>query len=177
MRYSVSATTRAPREGERNGQDYHFVTKAQFEERRRAGDFLEWREYAGNLYGTPRSYVEAMLGGGDDLIVKPEVNGALAIKAVHPGAVLVFLVAPDMQQLHARLEARRSETKDEVAARLATAQEELTFIRSFDYLVVNQQAPAGASIPAVDELHAIVTAERLRIKNYPARILRKFEQQ
>ncbi len=177
MRYSVSATTRAPREGEQDGHDYHFVTKDQFEARLRSGDFLEWREYAGNLYGTPRSYVETTLAGGDDLVIKPEVNGALAIRAAYPRAVLIFIVTPDIAQLHARLEARRSESKDEVAARLATAQEELTYIRSFDYLVVNHQAPAGAPLPAVDELHAIVTAEHLRIQSYPERILRKFEQQ
>ena len=167
MRYSVSATTRAPREGEQDGRHYTFITKERFQERLRNGDFLEWREYAGNLYGTPKSFVEETLSNGDDLLVKPEVNGALAIKAGYPRAILVFLVAPDAERLQARLEGRRTESTGELAARLATAKEELTFIRRFDYLVINHEAPVGATPPAVDELQSIVTAERLRIHHYP----------
>jgi guanylate kinase len=176
MRYSVSATTRAPREGEQDGRHYSFITKERFQERLRNGDFLEWREYAGNLYGTPLSFVEQTLATGDDLIVKPEVNGAVAIKAKYPQAVLVFLVAPDEDVWHARLEARRTESTDELAARLATGREELACIRRFDYLLVNEEVAAGAPLPAVDELQSIVTAERLRIHRYPEPTLRKFEQ-
>jgi guanylate kinase len=176
MRYSVSATTRAPRPTEVEGRDYYFMEREAFEERARRGEFLEWREYAGNLYGTPKAFVERTLADGHDLLLKPEVNGALAVKRAYDRAVLVFIVPGEMAHLHARLAERNTESTDEIARRLATARDELTFIRNFDYLVVNDEAaPDGQNVPAVADLKAIVDAERLRIHHYDERILRKFE--
>lgn len=163
LRYSVSATTRAPRPGEREGEHYFFLTREEFEARREADGFLEWREYNGNLYGTPRDYVEQTLAEGYDLIMKPEVNGAVAIKSAFPGAALIFLVPDKFSHLRERLLARRTETNEEIARRLEIAHEEMQFIRNFDYVVINEQ---GRSEDAMRDLQAILQAERFRIHRY-----------
>ncbi|HET9029180.1 MAG TPA: guanylate kinase [Candidatus Aquilonibacter sp.] len=163
LAYSVSATTRAPRPGEVEGEHYFFVGRTPFEERIEAGGFLEWREYNGNLYGTPRDYVQKTLADGYDLIMKPEVNGALAIKTAYPDAVLIFLVPDKFSDLRRRLLARRTETNEEIARRLEIAREEMKFIRNFDYIVVNEE---GRSEDAVRDLQAILQAERFRIHRY-----------
>lgn len=163
LRYSVSATTRQPRPGEAEGEHYFFLSRSGFEERLEGGGFLEWREYNGNLYGTPRDYVERTLADGYDLIMKPEVNGALAVKSAYPGAVLIFLVPDRFSNLRERLLARRTETNEEIARRLEIAHQEMKFIRDFDYIVVNEQ---GRSEDAVRDLQAILQAERFRIHRY-----------
>lgn len=163
LRYSVSATTRAPREGEREGEHYFFLSRATFEQRMQADGFLETREYNGNLYGTPREYVEKSLAEGYDLILKPEVNGALAVKRSYPDAVLVFLVPDRLSSLRERLLARRTETNEEIAGRLEIAHREMSFVREFDYLVVNAQ---NRSDEATRDLQAILQAERFRIHRY-----------
>ncbi len=163
LRYSVSATTREPRPGEHEGEHYFFLTREAFESLRERDGFLEWREYNGNLYGTPRDFVERTLADGYDLIVKPEVHGALAIKASYPDAVLIFLVPDRFSHLRERLLARRTETNEEIARRLAIAREEMRFIRNFDYLVINEQ---GNSEIAVRDLGAILHAERFRIHRF-----------
>ena len=163
LRYSVSATTRAPRTGENPGEHYFFLTHEAFETRRRDHGFLEWREYNGNLYGTPRDYVVATLTEGYDLIMKPEVNGAIAVKAAYPDAVLIFLVPDRFSVLRKRLEERRTETNEEIARRLEIAHQEMRFIRDFDYIVTNEQ---GRPEAAISDLEAIVRAERYRIHRY-----------
>jgi guanylate kinase len=177
MRYSVSATTRAPRPGEVEGRDYFFLTREDFLERVGRGAFLEWRDYNGNLYGTPRGHVEDTLAGGHDLIMKPEVNGALAARGAYPQAVLIFVLPDKFEHLESRLAARQTETTDEIAKRLAIAREETKFIKSFDYLIINEQSrvEGGKDLPAVDALEAIVKAERLRIHHYDETTLRNFE--
>ncbi len=164
LRYSVSATTRPRRAEERDGEHYFFVTELEFDRLRRHGGLLEWREYGGNLYGTPRDYIERSLSEGYDVIVKPEVNGALAVKAAYPDAVLIFLVPDRFSNLRERLLARRTETNEEIAHRLEIAQQEMKFIRQFDYLVVNAQ---DRPQEAVRDLEAILQAERFRIHRYP----------
>jgi guanylate kinase len=170
--YSVSATTRAPRPGERDGIDYFFVTHEEFEQRLGDNGFLEYRSYNDNLYGTPRSFINEALTAGYDVIMKPEVNGALAIKGRYPGAVLIFLVPDKFSNLKRRLEARRTETNAQIAARLQIAHEELKFVRSFDYLVINEQAHPEI---AVDDLEAIVRAERFRIHRLPDNRIKELE--
>ncbi len=173
LRYSVSATTRAPRQGELEGEHYFFVERATFEERVQSDGFLEWREYNGNLYGTPRDYVQRTLAEGYDLIMKPEVNGALAIKSAYPDAVLIFLVPDKFSHLRERLLARRTETNEEIARRLEIAHQEMKFIRNFDYLVINEQ---GRSDDAIRDLQAILQAERFRIHRWGDDSLNNFEQ-
>ncbi len=172
VRYSVSATTRGPRTGERNGEHYFFVSREHFERTKLSDGFLEWREYNGNLYGTPRDYVQQALTQGYDLIMKPEVNGALAIKSAYPDAVLIFLVPDRFSHLRERLLARRTETNDEIARRLAIAHDEMRSIRTFDYIVINEQ---GRSNDAVRDLQAVLQAERFRIHRYSDDSLKNVE--
>jgi len=170
--YSVSATTRAPRPGEREGTDYFFLEVEEFRRRLSESAFLEWREYNGNLYGTPRSFILEKLRDGYDIVLKPEVNGALALKRQFPDAVLIFIVPDKFSHLRSRLEARRTESNEQIAARLEIAHEEFTYVRRFDYLVINEEAQPER---AVDELEAIVRAERYRIHRYPETRLKELE--
>lgn len=170
--YSVSATTRPPRPGERDGVDYFFLERPEFERRMAANGFLETRTYNGHLYGTPRSFIDEALRAGYDVVSKPEVNGALAMKRAFPGAVLIFIVPDKFSYLRSRLEARRTETNAQIAERLETAHAEFTFARNFDYLVINEEAKPQQ---AIDDLEAIVRAERYRIHRYPDNRLKELE--
>ena len=172
LRYSVSATTREPRPGEIEGEHYFFLAREEFERRRDAGGFLEWREYNDNLYGTPRDFVERTLTEGYDLIMKPEVNGALAIKRTFPDGVLIFLAPDRFSNLRVRLLARRTETTEEIARRLEIAHEEFTYVREFDYIVINAES---RSDEAVRDLQAILQAERFRIHRYSDDSIRELE--
>jgi guanylate kinase len=173
LRYSVSSTTRPPRAGEREGEAYFFLDRDLFEQKAAAGEFLETREYNGNLYGTPRSFIEQTLDDGYDVIIKPEVNGALAIKRSFPKAVLIFLLPDKFSHLKLRLANRRTESNEQIASRLAIAHEELGSIRKFDYVVINEQTDvADESLPAIDDLEAIVHAERHRILHYDDQTIR-----
>jgi len=170
--YSVSATTREPRPGEREGTDYFFLEVEEFRRRLSESAFLEWREYNGHLYGTPRSFIQEKLRDGYDVVLKPEVNGALALKSQFPDAVLIFIVPDKFSYLRSRLEARRTETNEQIAARLEIAHDEFTFVRRFDYLVINEEAQPQQ---AVDDLEAIVRAERYRIHRDPETRLKELE--
>jgi guanylate kinase len=172
LQLSVSATTRAPRPGEEPGRDYFFVTREEFERRRASGGFLETKEYNGQLYGTPRSFVEERLSEGYDVIMKPEVTGALEIKSVFPAAALIFLLPDKFSYLQSRLAGRRTESNEEIATRLAIAREEFAQVRSFDYLIINEERHPER---AVDDLDAIIRAERFRIHRYDDRTLRRLE--
>ncbi len=169
----MSATTREPRAGEREGVDYFFLTREEFERRLASGGFLEHRLYNDNLYGTPRSFIDDALLAGYDVIMKPEVNGAIAIKERFPDAVLIFIVPDRFSLLQTRLEARRTETNQVIARRLAIAHEELRYVRRFEYLLVNEEARPEA---AVDNLEAIVHAERMRIHRYPDTRIKEIEE-
>lgn len=172
LKYSVSATTREPRPGEEEGEHYFFLAREEFEQQRAADGFLEWREYNDNLYGTPRGFVERTLTEGYDLIMKPEVNGALAIKRAFPSAVLIFLAPDRFSNLRTRLLARRTETTEEIARRMEIAHEEFNFVRSFDYIVINAEE---RSDEAVRDLQAILQAERFRIHRYSDDSIRELE--
>jgi guanylate kinase len=172
LRYSVSATTRPPRPGEEHGKHYFFLSREEFESRLSADGFLEWRRYNDNFYGTPRDFVERTLTEGYDLIMKPEVNGALAIKRTFPDAVLIFLAPDRFSNLRTRLLARRTETTEEIARRLEIAHEEFKFVRSFDYIVINAEE---RSDEAVRDLQAILQAERFRIHRYSDDSIRELE--
>jgi guanylate kinase len=172
LRYSVSATTREPRPEEQPGEHYFFVSLREFDRLRDGGNLLESREYNGNLYGTPRDYIERSLTEGYDIIMKPEVNGALAIRAAFPDAVLIFVVPDRFSNLRERLLARRTETNEEIARRLEIATREMKFIRQFDYIVVNEQ---DCPEQAVRDLEAILQAERFRIHRYPDDSIRRVE--
>lgn len=172
LRYSISATTRAPRDGERHGEHYFFVSAEEFQSLLANGKLLESREYNGNLYGTPRDYIDQSLAEGYDVVLKPEVNGALAVRDTFPDAVLIFIVPDRFSHLRERLLARRTETNEEIARRLEIATREMKFIRRFDYIVVNEQ---DRPEQAIRDLEAIFQAERFRIHRYPDDSIRRVE--
>ena len=154
---SVSATTRAPREGEQNGVNYLFLGKNQFEQMIADGGMLEHACYCGNYYGTPRKPVEDAMKNGKDVILEIEVQGALQIKQKFPECVTVFILPPSMEVLENRLRRRQTEDETTILKRLAKAKEELDFAAQYDYVVVN-----GDLKTAVDDMKAIWRAENCR---------------
>ncbi len=155
--YSVSATTRAPREGEVDGVHYHFRTRDEFERMIKGGEVLEYTEYCGNYYGTPRKGVEDLLAEGKDVILKIEVEGAMNIKRIFPECCLVFILPPSLAELERRLRNRGTETEDKIILRTKQAKSELEFAKNYDYYIVN-----GELEKAVDDLLAVIRAEKLR---------------
>jgi guanylate kinase len=153
LELSVSATTRRPRPDERDGVAYHFMTPEQFDAHARAGDFLEHATYSGNRYGTLRSEVDRRLEVGRGVVLEIEVQGARQVREAMPGAVAVFIAPPSPEALRERLEARGTDTPDQVDARLRTAERELDAQSEFPHVVVNDELDA-----ATDELARIVGA-------------------
>lgn len=161
LSFSVSVTTRPRRPDEVDGRDYTFISEAEFDRWIRAGELLEWTTYGGHRYGTPRSELIPRLTRGEVVVVNVEVRGALALRGARlPGpVVLVFLVPPSREELFRRIRGRGTESEEELARRLRTAEEEIRAIPEFDYLVVNDELGQ-----AVRRVEAILTAERLRIR-------------
>jgi guanylate kinase len=152
---SVSATTRSPRPGEADGREYRFLDEPAFRAAVAAGDFLEWVEYSGNLYGTLRSEVAAKLAAGDDVILEIELIGARAVRESMPEAISVFIAPPSMAELAERLRGRGTETAAAIAKRLDRAETEVAAAQEFDHIVVNDDAGRAA-----DEVAAIIEAQR-----------------
>jgi len=157
LRFSVSHTTREPRPGEREGADYHFTGRADFEAMRERGEFLEWAEVHGNLYGTHRSEVEAAAREARDLVLDIDVQGGLQVKAAWPAAVLVFVLPPSLPELLRRLSGRSAEAGFDLRRRLESARNELALAEEYDYNVVNEDLER-----AVAEVLCILNAARRR---------------
>jgi len=157
---SVSATTRAPRAGEKEGVDYFFVSKKRFQEMIDANELLEWADVYGNLYGRPREPIKQALQKGLDVIVRIDVQGAAAYKKLLPGAVAIFMAAPSIAELETRLKKRKTETPEQLELRLKTAEKELDQIHIFDYIIVNRENEAERTIA---EVQSIMTAEKCRV--------------
>lgn len=138
LAYSVSATTRTPREGEVDGRDYIFLTREEFEEWISEGKFLEWAEYSNNLYGTPEQRVEEFLRSGLSVILEIELQGARQVRQKRPDAVMIFVRAPSLEETRKRLEGRATENSEALEARMTTALDEVSARSEFDYEVVNE---------------------------------------
>jgi guanylate kinase len=151
---SVSATTRAPRPGERDGADYHFLTREEFDRRVAEGDFVEHADYAGRSYGTLRSELETRVRAGTPVVLEIEVQGARQVRAAMPEAVQVFIAPPSLEALRTRLIGRGTDDAEEVERRLQVAEEELAAQPEFGYVVVNDRLEE-----ALDQLTAIVAGE------------------
>lgn len=134
---SVSATTRAPRPGEIDGVSYHFVSRHIFERMIANGDLLEWAEFAGNLYGTPRAMVEAQISQGNWVILEIELEGARQIRQTYPQALRIFILPPSLPELEFRIRNRGQDTEDAIARRLARAEAEIDAANEFDIQIVN----------------------------------------
>lgn len=161
--YSVSATTRALRPGERDGWDYHFLARDEFERRVEAGEFVEWAEYGGQYYGTLKQEVEQLLSQQRVAVLDIDVQGARQIRAAIPDSVHVFILPPSGAVLAARLKARNTESPERIRQRLHRAAEELGAVPEYDYAVVNADLVA-----AVSHVAAIVEAETRRVSRETA---------
>jgi guanylate kinase len=158
--FSVSATTRKPREGEVDGVHYHFLTRERFEELIEKDRFLEYAQYAGNYYGTPLDPVEEHLEQGHDVILEIELQGALQVKKRLPKAVLVFIAPPSFEELESRLRGRGTETDEVIRNRLAIARQEYANMDEFRFIVVNDEVEDAA-----DRLRAIMLSCRCLREN------------
>ena len=157
LEYSVSMTTRAPRNGETEGKEYYFVTKEQFEEAIKEGNMLEHAKFVNNYYGTPKDKVIEQLNSGKEVVLEIEVQGALQVKAKMPGAVFIFIAPPSWEALENRLTSRGTEPKEIIEERLLKARNELMVASSYDYIVINDEIEN-----AVDKIIAIIRAEHAR---------------
>ncbi|GCL40052.1 guanylate kinase [Sphaerospermopsis reniformis] len=135
--YSVSATTRSPRPGEINGQNYYFITRSQFEKLVAQGEFLEWAEFAGNYYGTPRAAVLEQIQSGKLVILEIELEGARQIRTSYPNALSIFILPPSFSELEKRIRGRGQDSQEAIARRLNRAQEEIEAAAEFDIQIVN----------------------------------------
>lgn len=158
FKLSVSATTRAPRPGEKEGVNYFFLTKEEFEKRIADGGFIEWAEFCGNFYGTPKSGVEALLQNGEDVILEIEAQGALKVKSDFPEAILFFVVPQDAKELKRRLVSRGTETEEKIAARLKQAEWEFSQAEKYNYILLNDVVEK-----AVERFMKIVESEKYKI--------------
>lgn len=156
--YSVSATTRPKREGERDGVDYHFMSRAEFLRRRDAGEFLEWATYGGHLYGTLRAEVERIFAAGRHAVLDIEIEGARQIRASFPNSLHLFLLPPSAEVLVGRLLGRSTEPPEALRERIARAADELAAVTEYDYAVVNDDL-----VIAVAQVAAILEAEAHRV--------------
>lgn len=157
IEYSISATTRNPRNGEEHGREYFFYDKETFEQLREQGGFLEWAQVYDNYYGTPRQYVEEVLERGNDCILEIDPQGAFQVRAAWPEAILIFIAPPSLEELRSRLSGRGTESAEEMEKRLSCALEELEQRSKYDYVIVNDDVTAAAN-----KLKAILVAEKCR---------------
>jgi guanylate kinase len=157
LKMSRSYTSRLARQGETDGVDYNFVTRPRFEEMIRAGDFLEWADVFGNLYGTCASDTARMRHAGDDVVLVIDVQGARQVRTRQPEAITVFVMPPSYAVLEQRLRGRSKDAEAAIQRRLQVARDEVASFAEYDYIVVNDELTA-----AVDRLRSIVIAERAR---------------
>ena len=155
--YSVSMTTRKPREGEVDGQDYFFVSREEFEKRIRENGFLEYAEFVGEYYGTPMDYIESQMKLGKEVIIEIEVQGALQIQERIQSAVFIFIVPPSKKALVERLKTRGTDSLEKIQKRILKASKEYSLAYKYDYIVVNDEVNNAAS-----RIYAIIRAEHAK---------------
>ena len=151
---SVSATTRQPREGEKDGEDYFFVSREYFQQMIEEGRLVEYAQYVNHYYGTPRDYVEKKMAEGKDVILEIEIQGALKVKKRFPDALLIFVTPPSAQELRRRLVGRGTETIEVIGARLRRAAEEASGMEAYDYLLINDEIDK-----CVEQMHQLITLQ------------------
>ncbi len=166
---SVSATTRKPRPGERDGIEYHFIERERFQSMIDGGEFLEYACYNGNFYGTPHHFVQEQLNQGKNVVLEIEVQGAMQIKKNCPSALFVFVMPPSLDELKRRLEARGTESQAERDGRITAASAEIRLAKEYDYILINDDLDRASG-----ELSAIITAAGCRAKHVCAYIDTQF---
>ena len=159
--YAITATTRPKRAGEKNGVDYHFLSRKEFQQMIDKRQFLEWANVYGNYYGVPKDEITSALSKGVDAIVKVDVQGAATIKEILSQAIFIFLMPPSVEELEKRLRKRRSESSADLALRLERAKGEIKSLPIFDYVITSRQNKLDEVVSQID---AIVAAEKRRVK-------------
>jgi guanylate kinase len=154
---SVSYTSRAPRPGETDGVDYHFVSRETFLSMARRGDFLESAEVYGNLYGTSQSWIEQQTAGGRDILLEIDWQGAAQVRGKFPDCISIFILPPTLQALETRLKGRAQDSAEVIARRIRAAREDITHVAEFDYVIINDKLDY-----ALQQLNAVVVAAGLR---------------
>jgi len=169
--YSVSATTRKPREGECEGVNYFYRTKEQFLAMIEQGELLEWAEYVGNYYGTPKEFVVKTLEEGKDIILEIDVQGALKVKEKFSEGVFLFLLPPSLDELESRIVGRGTETEEVIAGRMMAARDELELVKHYDYAIVNDRVDL-----ACDRIQSILVAEHCKRERFMPAIQKWLEE-
>ena len=155
---SVSATSRKPRTGEKEGVNYYFITEDEFKNKIKEEYFLEYTNYAGNYYGTPKEYIREKINKGIDVILEIEIEGATNIKKLIPEALFIFIMPPSLKELVKRLKGRGTETNDKIIKRFNAAYREVNEVTKYNYVVVNDEIDT-----AVDKIESIIKAEKCRV--------------
>ncbi len=155
---SVSATSRTPRTNDKEGVTYYFYSKEEFENKIKEGYFLEYAEYAGNYYGTPKKFIEEKLNKGIDVILEIEIQGAMQIKKLIPEALFIFIMPPTLEELKRRLVGRNTDSKEKIIERFKIAYKEINEVSKYNYVVVNDEVDN-----AVSKIQAIIKAEKCRV--------------
>ena len=155
---SISCTSRDMRPGDKEGENYYFLTRKEFEDMIKKGEFLEYAEYNGNYYGTPKEYIENRLAAGTDVVLEIEVQGALKVKELIPESICIFVMPPSMKELKNRLVGRGTESKDKILGRFKTAYKEINEVSKYNYVVTNDEVDK-----AVDKIRAILVSEKCRV--------------
>jgi len=156
VKLSISCTTRAPRPGEVDGVNYHFVTKEEFMRMLGAGEFLESAEVHGSFYGTSQKWVEEQLQAGEDILLEIDWQGAAQVRKLFPNTISIFILPPSVEELDRRLNKRGQDSVEVIAVRLANAREEISHVGEFDYVIINDEFDA-----ALQDLRAVIQAQRL----------------
>lgn len=170
--FSVSMTTRAPRDGEVHGKNYYFVSKEDFEKKIAEGGFLEYAKVFENYYGTPKQAVIDKLNEGKDVILEIDIQGAMQIKEAYPQAVFIFILPPSMQELRKRITGRGTETEESLNLRLGEALNEISYVEKYDYAVVN-----GELGEAVDKVESIIAAEHSKVSQDVKEIIESYKEE
>ncbi|MBS3994376.1 MAG: guanylate kinase [Alkaliphilus sp.] len=172
LKLSVSATTRAPRADESQGVNYSFIDKQQFETMINEHELLEYAKVYDNFYGTPKKYVVDEINKGNDVLLEIDIQGALQVKEKYPEGVFVFILPPSMKELKKRIVSRGSETEDSLNKRYKSATEEISFVREYNYLIINDEVDM-----AVEKLKAIISAEKCKITEDVEEVITKFKEE
>jgi guanylate kinase len=156
--FSISVTTRSPRDGEVDGKNYFFRTREQFQEMLDNNELLEWVEYCTNLYGTPKKYIEDTIKSGKDLILEIDVEGALKVRETFPDCVLIFIMPPSFKELERRIVNRGTESEESIEKRLLQARKEIDCAMEYDYVILNKEVTKAAN-----DIEFILLAEGMKV--------------
>jgi len=163
LNFSISATTRAPRVGEVDGVDYYFLSEAEFQRKVEADEFAEWAVYGNHRYGTLKKVVQDSLQNGQDILLEIEVQGAEQLKKLYPDGVFIFILPPSQASLEARLRDRKTESENDIQRRLLIAKSEISYIKSYDYIVFSYDNQVEK---AVEDVRDTIASARFRVNKY-----------